>query len=157
MNVNTLLDALQNSALAQLVSKSDHLVGAGLQILHILGFILLLGSLVLVSLRLLGWILPEEPLSKLSRESARLFTIGLTLAVVSGLLIFIATPKLYVVNWAFGLKAAMFAAALLIHFLLLRRVVRADHPPRWLTRTAVGLSLTLWFGVSLAGRMIGFI
>lgn len=157
MNANKLLDAIEDSALAQLVSKSDHLVGAGLQVAHILGFILLLGSLVLVNLRLLGWILPEEPLTKLSREAARLFTLGLTLAVVSGLLIFIATPRLYVVNWAFGLKAVLFAAALLIHFLLLRRVLKGDRPSRWLTRTAVGLSLTLWFGVSLAGRMIGFV
>ncbi len=54
MSTAQVLTAIQNSAVAHAVSKTNHMVGAGLQIVHVLGFILLLSSIVLISLRLLG-------------------------------------------------------------------------------------------------------
>ncbi|MEJ1962337.1 MAG: hypothetical protein WDO56_12650 [Gammaproteobacteria bacterium] len=38
MTTLDVLKALQNSAVAHAVSKSNHMVGAGLQIVHVLGF-----------------------------------------------------------------------------------------------------------------------
>jgi hypothetical protein len=151
-----LLEALQNSALAHAISKSDHLVGATLQVVHIFGIVLLLSSLVFVSLRLLGWLLPETPLAVVAREARKFFRIGVTLAVVSGTLIFVATAKLYGSKWIFGLKMALFAAAVATHVLLLSRVLRQENPSPVAARTAAALSLVLWFGVGFAGRMIGF-
>jgi len=156
MRLAAVLDTLQNSAVAHAISKSDHLVGATLQVVHIFGIVLLLSSLVLVSLRLLGWLLPEAPLSVVAREGRRFFRIGVTLAVVSGTLIFIATAKLYGTKWIFGLKMVLFAAAVAIHVLLLSRVLRQEQPSPAAARTAAALSLVLWFGVGFAGRMIGF-
>ncbi|MBI4986074.1 MAG: hypothetical protein HZC24_12240 [Rhodocyclales bacterium] len=48
------LNTLQNSFIGQSVAKSNHLVGATFQVFHVLGFIVLLASVVLVNLRLLG-------------------------------------------------------------------------------------------------------
>lgn len=157
MSVATVLEALQDSAVAHAISKSNHLVGAGLQAVHIFGIVLLLAPLVLVSLRLLGWVLADTPLPVVVREAQRVIRIGITLAVLSGTLIFIATAKLYGVKWVFWLKLALLAAALATHLLLLSRVARQENPSPAAARLTAILSLTLWFGVGFAGRMIGFV
>lgn len=156
MSLTAVLEALQDSALAHAVSKSNHLVGAGLQVIHIFGIVLLLGALLLANLRLLGWVLPDTPLQVVTRETRRFFRIGIALAAVSGTLIFIATAELYGVKWMFWLKMALLVAAVAAHVLLLSRVLRQENPSRAAARQAAVLSLVLWFGVGFAGRMIGF-
>jgi hypothetical protein len=157
MSTAEVLTAIQNSAVAHAVSKSNHMVGAGLQIVHVLGFILLLSSIVLISLRLLGLAFPQQPISKVGRDATRLIWIGLALTVVSGTLMFVSSPRMYYYNPAFELKMLLLIAAVLVQVLLLRRVSANDSPAPVLARTTVALSLASWFGVGLAGRIIGFI
>lgn len=157
MSTAEVLTAIQNSAVAHAVSKSNHMVGAGLQIFHVLGFILLLASIVLISLRLLGLAFAQQPISKVGRDATRLIWIGLALTVVSGTLMFVSSPRLYYYNPAFELKMLLLVAAVLVQVLLLRRVAASDAPAPALVRTTVALSLVSWFGVGLAGRIIGFI
>jgi hypothetical protein len=157
MSLATVLEALQNSAVAHAISKSNHLVGAGLQAVHIFGIVLLLAPLLLVSLRLLGWVLADTPLPVVAREARRFIRIGMVLAVASGTLIFIATAQMYGVKWIFWLKLALLAAAVGTHLLLLSRVTRQQQPSPAAARLTAILSLTLWFGVGFAGRMIGFV
>ena len=157
MTTLAVLKAIQDSAVAHAVSKSNHMVGAGLQIVHVLGFILLLSSLVLISLRLLGLAFVEQPISKVGRDATRLIWVGLALAVVSGTLMFVSSPRMYYYNPAFELKMLLLIVAVLIQVLFLRRVAANDSPAPALARTSVALSLVFWFGVGLAGRIIGFI
>ena len=157
MTTLDMLAAIQNSAVAHAVSKSNHMVGAGLQIVHVLGFIVLLSSLVLISLRLLGLVFADQPISKVGRDATRLIWLGLALAVVSGTLMFVSSPRMYYYNPAFELKMLLLIVAVLVQVLLLRRVTVNDSPTPALVRTSVALSLVFWFGVGLAGRVIGFI
>ena len=157
MSTAEVLTALQNSAVAHAVSKSNHMVGAGLQIVHVLGFILLLASIVLISLRLFGLAFAQQPISKVGRDATRLIWLGLVLTVASGTLMFVSSPRMYYYNPAFELKMLLLIAAVLVQVLLLRRVSANDSPTRALARTTVALSLASWFGVGLAGRIIGFI
>ena len=62
MAVHDILTAIQNSPIAHAISKTDHMVGAGLQIIHVMGLVLFLASLVLISLRLLRWVLADQPI-----------------------------------------------------------------------------------------------
>jgi hypothetical protein len=157
MSINTLLNAIQNSGVAHLISKSNHLVAAGLQVVHVLGFILLLSALLMISLRLLGLVLQQQPLAEVTRDANRMVWIGLGIAVVSGTLLFVATPKLYFYNWAFELKMLLLVIAVTIQTTLFRKVAASSEPSVLLARTSVALSLVFWFGISLAGRVIGFI
>lgn len=158
MSTNQILIAIQNSALAHAVSKSNHLVGAGLQIVHVMGLILLLASVVLISLRLLGLAFAGQPVSKVGHDANRLTWIGTALTVSSGALMFISSPRLYYYNPAFELKMVLLVFAILVQVFLLRHVAMSDSPPpKTLGRVAVALSLASWFGVGLAGRIIGFL
>jgi hypothetical protein len=156
MSTDQILTAIQNSAIAHAISKSDHLVGAGLQVVHVLGFIALLAALVLISLRLLNLVLKQQRIQEVTRDANRLFYIGLALTVSSGVLMFVSSPRLYYYKSAFELKMLLFVSALVIQFALLRRVASQESPNPVLARTAVAVSLVVWFGIGLAGRMIGF-
>ena len=157
MSVAEVLTALQNSAVAHAVSKSNHMVGASLQIVHVIGFILLLSSIVLICLRLLGLVFAQQPIPKVGRDATRLIWLGLTLTVVSGTLMFVSSPRLYAYNPAFELKMLLLVVAVLVQVLLFRRVCADESPRPALARATVALSLGAWFGVGLAGRIIGFI
>lgn len=156
MSIADILAAIQDSPTAHAISKSDHMVAAGLQVVHVLGFISLLAALVLISLRLLGLVFKDRPIQEVTRDANRFLYIGLALTILSGTLIFLATPKLYFYKFAFVLKMLMFVGALLLQFSLFRRVASRESPHPVLARATVAVSLTVWFGIGLAGRMIGF-
>jgi hypothetical protein len=157
MSTLDVLTAIQNSAVAHAISKTNHLVGAGLQIIHVMGLILFLASLVLISLRLLGWVFAQQSVPQIAAEASRLMWVGLGLTALSGTLIFIATPKLYFYNWAFGLKMLLVVFAVIVQAALFRKVANSDSSNPAFAKTSVVLSLTCWFAVAFAGRMIGFV
>ena len=157
MSTLEVLTWLQDSAVAHAISKTDHLVGAGLQIIHVMGLVALLASLVLISLHLLGLAFKHQPTVEIARESTRLVWLGLTLTALSGTLMFIATPKLYYFNPAFRWKMLLFFIAVVVQLALFRRAARQDSPSPAFAKVSVGISLAAWFSVAMAGRMIGFI
>jgi small-conductance mechanosensitive channel len=157
MSTLELLLKIQDSALAHAVSKSDHLVGAGLQIFHVLGFVLLLASLLLINLRLVGLAFERHSLPLLAKEPLRLIWLGLAVAVLSGVLMFVASPTLYFYKPVFLFKIVLLALAVLLQVLLYNRIVAREFPNPLLARATVVLSMVLWFGVGLAGRAIGFV
>ena len=156
MSVEQVLTLIQDSPLAHVISKSNHLVAASLQVIHVLGFIALLAALVLVGLRLLGWTLKTQALADVAKDASRLLYLGLGMTIVSGVLMFIATPKLYFHKPAFELKMLLFLAALVLQFWLLRRLVDRASENAAVVRVTVAASLLVWFGIGFAGRMIGF-
>lgn len=157
MTVAQWLSDIEHLPLAQALAKSDHLVGASLQVVHILGFVLLLAGVVFISLRLLGLALTDQPLPRLSGGVLKLVSLGLLLAFLSGVAMFIASPQLYFYKPVFQFKLLLFVGAVVLHVLLLRRVAQQEQPAPALARASVALSLLGWFGIGLAGRMIGFV
>jgi uncharacterized membrane protein YcfT len=151
------LQWLQESWLARAVSESSFLVGAGLQIVHISGLFLLFAAVVLISLRLLGLILRDHPVTLLSRAVTRFIWTGLALAFTSGLLMFMTTPARYALSQLFLLKMGFFVVGVLLQLLLFRPVAARDFPPAGLARVTVFASLGVWLVVAWAGRFIGFV
>ena len=156
MSTEELLTWIQDSPVAHAVSKSNHLVAASLQVIHVLGFITLLAALVLVGLRLLGFVLKSQALPDVAKDADRLLYLGLGMTTVSGVLMFVATPKLYFHKPAFELKMLLFLAAVIIQFWVLRRLVARAAENAVAVRLTVAVSLLAWFGIGFAGRMIGF-
>jgi uncharacterized membrane protein len=157
LTIPDVLTAIQNNAFARAITKSNHLVIAGLQIVHVFGFVLLLSSLLLMSLRLSGLALQRHSIRQVTREPARLFWVGLALAVTSGALMFVTGTKHYFYNVAFDAKMLLLPAAVLIQLVLFSTVAGSEVPRPILARIAVALSLVLWFGIAVAGRAIGFV
>lgn len=157
MTTMEFLSWLQHTPLAQWVSKSSFLVGAGLQIVHIFGIFLMLTAVLLISLRLFGIVLREQPVTAVSRTVSRFIWIGLALLVASGFLMFITTPVRYALNDPFLIKMALLLAAVPVQFLLFRRVAGQDAPEAVLARSTAIATLGLWVAVAGFGRFIGFV
>ena len=159
MTIVDALTAIQMNGFARAITKSNHLVIAVLQIIHVFAFLLLLSSLVLMSLRLLGLVLQRQSIPQVTQGPTRLFWFGLSLAVVSGALMFVTGTKHYYYNRAFDAKMLLLLllTAIVIQLALFQRVAVSESPRPALARASVAFSLLLWFGVAIAGRAIGFV
>ncbi|CAN7277040.1 hypothetical protein LJR220_001302 [Bradyrhizobium sp. LjRoot220] len=151
--------ALQESALGHAMRSSPAIYPA-VEILHILGFVVLVGSILALDLRLLGWgrAIPIAPMAKLLLPLSR---IGFVLAISMGFLLFSADASHVVRNPAFQAKLLLIAAALI-------NVVIAHAGPwrqvaLWHEKAPAGakvtalLSLLLWLSAICAGRMIAYL
>lgn len=151
--------ALQESALGHLMRVSPVLYPA-VEILHILGFVLLVGAIAVLDLRMLGAarVLPVQPLAaNLLLPVAR---VGFTLAVLMGFLLFSADAAHVVVNPAFQAKLLLILAALVnvavAHLGPWRKAMIWHATPPWSARITAFLSLLFWVGAVIAGRLIAY-
>jgi hypothetical protein len=157
MSTQQLFTTIQNSPLSQSLGALDHLYGAVAMLLHVAGLILVLGSILLVNLRLLGVGLHRQSPLTLARATNPLIGWGLGFLVLSGLFLFLPSAGFYYPNPAFWFKFYLLGLALLVQFTLYRFVTRQEQPHRLLAAFTGLVSLTLWFGVGFAGRAVGFL
>jgi len=126
------------------------------QIVHLLGLTIFLGSLLMIDMTLLGIGFRRHPASRVARELAPWTTAGLIVMLVSGPLILSSESLKCFEASFFWIKMCLLAAALAFHFAIHRRVAQSDPPVRpWRQKLVAGLSLGLWFGVAISGKMIG--
>jgi len=150
-----LFDWLQNTPPGELIRRYSALV-ALTQIVHLLGVTLLVGCVMMVDLSLLGFGFRRRPVSRIAGELIPWTTGGLVVILITGPLILTSEAvKCYDASF-FWIKMGVLAMALIFHFTVHQRVALAEPPvSRWRAGAVACLSLVLWFGVALAGKMIG--
>ena len=117
----------------------------------------LLGTVLVLSLRLLHLALVRQPLAAVARSLAPLTFWSLMTMLASGSLLFTSEALKCYENPPFLFKMAMLAAAIVFQWTVVRPAVRGPIEPGRLRSAATALlSLVLWFGVGVAGRAIGF-
>jgi hypothetical protein len=128
-----------------------------IEVVHVLGLTLLLGSILAMDMRLLGAGLRRQSVPEVSAGLSPMFWVGLSAALTTGILMFVGEPVKCFFNEAFWWKMGLLAAALLFHLTLFRWASRSETlRPAW-RKSVAAVSLALWFGVGVAGRVIGFI
>lgn len=152
---------LETSGLAMLMRQSQWLYPI-VEIAHILGFALLVGSVAMFDLRLLG-LSRSLPVSGMARHLLRWSLGSLLLVVPSGLMMFSAHATEFADNTAFRVKMALLvtaaANAAWFHRTSFRSVAdwNTDVAPPSASRVAAGVSLALWVGVIGCGRLIAYL
>jgi hypothetical protein len=130
---------------------------AVLEMVHLAGLAILLGTLVIIDMRLFGFGLSGMRVSKLARELSRWTLLGLAIAAGSGVFLFFGEPMKLFGSPSFFVKMVLFLLAVLVQFTLFRKV-KSDQAAESGANVAIGtLALVLWLGVGLAGRAIGFL
>ena len=124
-----------------------------LEALHIVGIAILLGSLVLLELRVWGFgaALPIEPLARLALP---LTLAGFALAATTGSLMFASQPGDLIANRIFVIKMGlvMLAGLNAASFHARGGVARVDRTARIQTLLSVGI----WLAVIFCGRWIAY-
>ena len=150
--------ALQESALGHIMRSSPVLYPAA-EILHIIGFVLLVGSIIALDLRLLGIgrAIAIQPLARLLLPLSR---IGFVIAIGMGFLLFSADAAHVVRNPAFQAKLLLIAAALVnilvAHAGPWRRLAGWNGAAPAGAKATAFASLLLWLSALTAGRLIAY-
>ncbi|HYH20786.1 MAG TPA: DUF6644 family protein [Azospirillum sp.] len=150
--------ALEASGLGEAMRHSTWLYPAA-NLLHLLGLVLLAGSMVVLDLRLLG-VAAAVPLAALSRFLTPVAAGGLALLLGSGFALFaadagpLAGNTLLRIKWA--LIALGIANALLFRWMWTERLAGWDDRAPLAGRVQAALSLAIWFAVAAAGRLIAY-
>jgi hypothetical protein len=149
---------LEESAIAQRIGESWWF--PLLESIHVVAVVFVVGSIVMVDLRLLNASARSYPVSRMSKELVPWTWSAFLIAVVTGLGLFITRAGHYVDNVAFRWKFALLLLAGInmaaFHFGAYRRVAEWDMATTpAAARAAAIVSLAIWAGVMLAGRWVG--
>jgi hypothetical protein len=143
--------------------QSWHWLFPTVETLHVIAITTVFGSIILLDLRLLGWMETRSPVSRYVRELLPLTWIAFGLAVTTGALLFIANAPKYVFLLQFRLKIVFIVLAginmLIFHLGAYRRVGdwNIQSPPPVSARVAGLASIICWTAVVFLGRWIGFV
>lgn len=128
-----------------------------MQTIHLTGLAVILGSIVMLSLRLLGIAARNQAPPEMSARLFPWFVSALPVLLLSGLPFFLARPQRYLVNPVFGIKSAMFCLALVLSFWMWKqcRGLTDDNTTVMLKITSA-LVIFSWVMTALAGRWIAY-
>jgi hypothetical protein len=153
--------AIEGSPLAMAMRHELWLYPA-VEIVHIAGFVILVGSIAMFDLRLLG-LSRTLPVRQMARHLLPWTWGALLLIVPTGLLMFITHASDFLVNPAFQLKLLLILAAgvnaALFHAGVYRSVMQWDAgaaPPR-AAKLHASASLGIWLGVIACGRLLAYL
>lgn len=127
---------------------------------HIFSIGLIIGSIVTLDLRLIGFF-RNAPLAVLALPLTRMAMTGVVFAVVTGFLLFSVRPQIYAANPAFLIKLGLVSLGVVNAMLLhtgqrWRAALAGGETPSSVKLTAC-FSILIWAAAVLAGRWIGFV
>ena len=128
------------------------------EVLHLFGLTLLLGTVTVVDLRILGVGMRRQSVSELASQLTPWSVGAAILTIVSGILLFLSEAMKCYGNADFPYKMWFLLGGIILYFATQRRLTSASSQmsPGALKVIAV-LSLILWYGVAIAGRAIAFV
>jgi len=129
---------------------------------HVLALGLFVGLAVMLDLRLLGVTLRSVPVSEMLDRVLPWTKVGFVVMMITGVMLFYAIPVRNYQNIFFRIKVIMLVLAGLNVWVFHRRVERRiagwdlDPVAPKAARVSAAVSLVLWAGIVVAGRMIAY-
>lgn len=161
MDFSAFLKSLEDSGVAASLRSSLYYFPF-LESVHVMALAVVFGTIVVVDLRALGVASTYRPFTRLSTELLRLTWGAFAISAFTGSLMFLTNARVYAHNTPFQIKMVLLALAginMVVFHLTAGRTVatwdRARTAPK-AGRITAGLSLVLWVGIIIAGRVIGF-
>jgi len=161
MSIVTLLQWLADTRWSVALHESVY-VWPLLESVHVLCLTLFVGTAVMLDLRLLGVAMTHVPASAFTQRLLPWTRGAFAVMVVTGALLFTATPVTYYNDLSFRIKLVLMAAAgfnvWFFHARTRRRIADWDSAirPPTAARVAAIVSLTAWTGVVIAGRLVAY-
>ncbi len=159
--MSDLLNQIENSGIGTAIRESTWLFPT-IETLHVLTIVLVVGSIMVVDLRLINVASRVRPVSELMNEVLPFTWIAFVFAAITGSLLFTSAAVKYAANWPFRAKMLLLIAAginmAIFHLGSYRKVAlwdRASITPTG-ARIAGFVSLAIWVTVVGCGRWIGF-
>jgi len=133
-----------------------------IQSIHIVGIGVLLGSVLMIDLRILGWAGTDQTMRQTTDRFAPWVTGALCLQLATGLLMVIGEPVRELVTFSFWLKMLLVAVSTLIAAIF--QITLRKHEPQWeetlIHRRSIKwlamLTFLIWACIIILGRLIAY-
>ncbi len=158
--MDTLVQAIEGGSINTWI-LSSYWLWPVLEIIHFIGLSLLLGAMLIVDLRLAGYLRQINIMA--THQLLPWATFGFLLNLVTGTLFFLGDPARYSINIGFQLKMGLVLIAGLNALWFIWKInprvgswdAHGDTPKD--AKVVAVLSLVAWLGVLLLGRLIPYI
>lgn len=154
MHVHAIFLWFDHCALANVIRNSTWAFAA-LEVVHLLGLTLLLGSIAVLDLRLLGGGLKDQTVTEIALDTSPWTMIGLGTVTLTGVVMAVAEANRLYESGPFFIKMVLFVLAVILTFTFHRGLTKSEPSAGAAFRGGI-VSLLLWFGVGFAGRAIAF-
>lgn len=161
MDLQSLFQQLHDTPVATAIRESGTLF-PWIESVHVLAITTVVGSIIIVDLRLLGVASRKRPISRLSAEVLPITWTAFVIAAITGSLLFSSNAVKYSHNTMFLAKMSLLVLAffnmLAFHAITSRGIERWDAAPTPPTRVRLtgAASLLIWIAVITCARWIGF-
>jgi uncharacterized membrane protein SirB2 len=150
---------LEQTDFSQTIQSTPWIVPA-VQTVHILAIATVLASVLMINLRLLGLVGPDQPMERQSRRFLPVIWWTLPVLLVTGIIMIIGEPARSLKNPVFQLKMALLVAAIAVTALHQLRLTRGRLKPvphqRGVALLIAIPSFALWTAIVFAGRWIAY-
>ena len=158
MSLHDFAAGLQSTALSTTIQATSWLIPA-LQAIHILMIGVVFGSILLLTLRVLGLMRDDQAFEQVWRRFAPFLWCGLAVMALTGLVLILGEPVRELMSLSFRLKMLLLAICIVSAVMLGRRIRRlpgtAPVAPRTV-RVAAAATLGLWLAIVFLGRAIAY-
>ena len=156
-----LVALFEDSGIAEAIRENDTLFPL-IESVHVVAVSLVVGSILALDLRLLGFASIGRPVSRFANAILPVTWAAFAIAATTGFLLFISNASKYLSNGYFDAKIILICAAGLN--MIVFHAIGARDMPRWEklarppfpARAAGAISILLWIAVVVCGRWIGF-
>ena len=131
-----------------------------IQTVHIVGIALVMGSVLMIDLRILGLAWTEQTLRQTTGRFGPWLTGSLWLLLATGLLMVVGEPVRELVSFSFWLKMALVAIGAVVAVSFQRALRRHEHWESTAAQPSIKLlavvTFVVWIGVIFLGRLIAY-
>jgi hypothetical protein len=155
--LQSFIDWCENLAISQAYRESLYLF-AVTQSLHLVAVTTFIGAILIGDLRLLGWGPVRQSRAAIARSAQRILLWSGLAVVATGIPQFTTNAASYSGSPLFVYKMYLLAATIVFTATVRRRVAVADEGrlPPWVPGAVAVVSLALWMGVTIGGRLITY-
>ena len=156
-----IINILENNAVADVV-RSSLWAYPLLESVHLIGLAFVVGAVAMLDLRLVG-LSKSLPVSGLASHILPWVRMAFILVVISGFLLYMSDAEYYTFKVVFWVKIGLIVIAGLNAFLFHRGIYKQvdnwneDNAPPARARFTGSVSLLVWMGVIVAGRLLAYL
>jgi uncharacterized membrane protein YgdD (TMEM256/DUF423 family) len=153
---------LSKTFLSVFIQKHNSWVIPAIQSIHIVGIGLVLGSVLMIDLRVLGWAGMDQTLRQTTTRFGPWLTAALCLLLATGALMVIGEPVRELVTFSFWLKMLFVAVGTVIAAIF--QITLRKHEQQWeetiVNRRSIKclavLTFLIWVCIIILGRLIAY-
>jgi putative copper export protein len=155
-------DWLSTTFLSVFIQNHNSWVIPTIQSIHIVGISVVMGSVLMIDLRILGWAGRDQTLRQTTSRFGPWLTAALCLMLATGILMVIGEPVRELVTFSFWFKMSLVAVGTLAAAIF--QVTLRKHEREWeetlVNRGSIKclaiLTFLIWAGVIVLGRLIAY-